>query len=311
MALKMLKAAGCEVDVHPENEIIPQDRLISVLQKGNYDAVLCLLTDKIGPSVFDAAPTVKIYANYASGFDNIDIEEAGRRGIMVTNAPTDLSSEAVAEHAVALMLSLQRKIVEADKFTRTGKYGGWDPMLFMGESMRGRTLGLVGAGRIGQIVADICSKFGVRIQYTDVKRNEIFEKQYGTAYFSSLEELLQKSDIVSLHVPLLPSTRHLLDDKRLRTMKKNSILINTSRGPVVDEKALVRALRDKAIAGAALDVFEFEPELAPGLTELENVILTPHIASSTLEAREKMAEVAAQNIIDFLSGKKPANTVNT
>lgn len=308
--IKMLKDKGYEVDIYPKDNIISGKELLRTLKKGNYDAVLSLITDKIDASVFDAAPSVKIYSNYGTGFDNIDIAEAKKRGIIVTNAPAEFTSEAVAEHTIALMLSLAANIVEADAFVRKGKYKGWAPMDFIGMDIIGKTLGIIGVGRIGGRVAYYSKGLGLNIVYSDVTRNDQIEKECGATYCASVEELLRKADVVSLHVPLLDSTRHLLDEARLKTMKPTAFLVNTSRGPVIDEKALVKVLKEKTIAGAALDVFEFEPKTAPGLTKLDNVILTPHIASASEKARNEMSEIAADNIIDFFEGRTPKYVVN-
>lgn len=307
--IALLKQKGYIVDVYPKDKILKQKLLIKILKKGAYDAVLSLLTDKIDRAVFDAAPTVKLYVNYATGFDNIDIQEAKKRGIAVANAPTDSSSEAVAEHAIALMLALAAKVVEADDFVRRGKYKGWAPMNFVGTNLFGKTLGLVGAGRIGERVAFYAKGLGLSILYTDTRVNENLEHSMGARRVDSLEELLRGADIVSLHVPLLPTTHHLIGASELAIMKKSAFLINTARGPVIDERALCDALKSDVIAGAGLDVFEFEPKLVSGLTRCKNVILTPHIASASIEAREEMAVVSAQNIIDFFEGRNPAHLV--
>ena len=308
--IEPLKRAGYEVDVYPKDEIISHRKLIHILKQRNYDAVLCLLTDQIDASVFEVAPSVKLYANYASGFDNIDINEAKKRGIITTNAPADSSAEAVAEHTIALMLALAARIVEADDFVRRGKYKGWAPMNFIGADVLGKTLGLIGVGRIGGRVASYAKGLGLKIIYHDVSRNDLVEKECSAIYYNSVEELLKQADVVSLHVPLLASTKHLMNAARLRLMKPTSLLINTSRGSVVDEKALVQALQERVIAGAALDVFEFEPKLSKGLSKLQNIILTPHIASASVLARDEMAEVTANNIIDFFEGRTPRNKVN-
>ncbi|MDO8590820.1 MAG: D-glycerate dehydrogenase [bacterium] len=311
VGIKILEDKGYAVDVYPKDKIIAQKELIKIIKKGSYDAILCLLTDKIDASIFEIAPSVKIYANYATGFDNIDVAEAKKRGITITNAPAELTSEAVAEHAVALMLALAARIVEADEFVRRGKYKGWAPMNFIGTDVLGKTLGLIGAGRIGERMAHYSKGLGMEIIYTDVVRNDRIEKECGAVYCNSVEEVLQKADIVSLHIPLLDSTRHLINEATLRLMKPSSFLINTSRGPVIDEVALEKALREKVISGAAIDVFEFEPKTVPGLAKLQNVILTPHIASASMEARNQMAEIAARNIIDFFEGRTPKNIVNS
>jgi glyoxylate reductase len=310
VTVSILEKKGYVVDVNQADKVLDQNEIIALLKNKSYDAVITLLTDNIDKAIFDAAPTVKIFANYASGFDNIDIGEAKARGITVTNAPTALSAEAVAQHAIAFMFTLATRIVEADKFVREGKYEGWAPLHFLGTNLFGKTLGLVGAGRIGERVAFFCKGLGLKIIYTDVAKNEKFEKEYGAVFCSSLDELLKQADFVSLHVPLMPSTKHLINEKNIRLMKPTAFLINTSRGPIIDEVALEKALREKVIAGAALDVFEFEPKPVPGMIELSNVVMTPHIASANLDAREAMAETTANNIIDFFEGKVPANIVN-
>lgn len=273
------------------------------------DALLCLLTDKIGGEVMDGIGTqLKIISNYAVGIDNIDMEAAKTRGIMVSNTPGVLT-EAVAEHTIALLFAVAKRIAEADRFARAGKFKGWAPMMFLGSNIAGKVLGIIGLGRIGGEVAKrMRDGFGVKIIYYDQTRNKEMEEALGIEYFD-LETLLKMADFVSIHVPLLPTTKHLISEKELKSMKPSAYLINTSRGPVIDEKALVKALKNKTIRGAALDVFEFEPKFSPGLAKLNNAVLTPHIASATEETRGKMSELAAQNIIDALSGKKPKNLV--
>ncbi len=309
VGLETLRQKGFEVDIYPKDEILPQKKLISILKKGNYDGVVSLVTDFIDEKVFDAAPTVKIFSNYATGFDNIDLVEAKKHSVTVTNAPADLASEAVAEHAIALTLALAARIVGGNEFMRKNKYKGWDPMGFIGTDILGKTLGIVGVGRIGSRVAHYAKGLGLNVIYTDVARNEQLEKDCGAVFCASVEELLPKADVVSLHTPLMDSTHHLINETRLKMMKSTAFLINTSRGPVIDEKALVSALQNKTIAGAGLDVFEFEPRLSAGLPKLSNVILTPHIASASIEARNQMSVIAAQNIIDFFDGKTPKNKV--
>jgi len=268
------------------------------------EGILCLLTDKIDSKIMDqAGDQLKVISNYAVGYNNIDVESASKRNIMVTNTPGVLTNT-VAEHAIGLILSIAQRIPEADRFVRAGKFKGWEPMLLLGADLRGKTLGIIGMGRIGQSVAKIAqSGFGMEIIYYDKFKNDKYK-------FAPIKKILKKADFISLHVPLLPSTRHLIGRKELGLMKKTACLINTSRGPVINEKALVKALRKKQIAGAALDVFENEPKLSPGLKKLDNIVLTPHIASASVETRDKMAVMAAQNLIDALEGKKPKNLVN-
>lgn len=309
VGLEMLSNKGYQIDVYPGSDIPSQKKIISYLKKKPYDAVLTSLNDQIDRSVFDSVPTAKIYANFATGFDNIDIVEAKRQGITVTNAPAELSSEAVAEHTIALMLALAARIVEADEYVRRGKYKGWSAMNFIGMDILGKKLGLIGAGRIGARVAHYAKGLGMDIFYTDISRNEHIEKESGAHFVGSTEELLPMVDVVSIHVPLLDSTKHLINETSLRLMKPTAYLINTSRGAVVDERALTLALKTGVIRAAALDVFEFEPKLSPGLSKLQNVILTPHIASASTEARNQMAEIAADNIIDYFEGRVPRNSV--
>ncbi|MCH7883429.1 D-glycerate dehydrogenase [Patescibacteria group bacterium] len=308
--INALKEKGYEVVVSAHDRVLTKEELTAALRGQNYDAVLCLLTDKIDGEVFDGAgKQVKIFANYAVGFDNIDLKAAEERGMMITNTPGVLTNT-VAEHTFALMLAIAHRIAEADRFTRAGKYEGWAPMLLLGNDVSGKTIGVVGLGRIGSRVAHHAVKgFGAKVIYHDIKRNEDFEKEFKAVYKEKLEDLLKEADFISIHVPLLDATRHLINAERLKLMKSSAYLINTSRGPIVDEVALVEALKNKTIRGAAIDVFENEPRLASGLAGLENVILTPHIASATEETRSAMAELAAQNIIAALEGKAPPNLV--
>ena len=290
---------------------IPQEG-ISLLQQHGYalkfgslkkakgaHALLCLLTDTIDAKAMDfIGPQLKVISNMAAGLDNIDIHEAVKRGIIFANTPGVLT-EAVAEHTVALLLAVSPRVVEGDQFVRAKKYKGWQVDLLLGQELQGKTLGIVGYGRIGSRVAAILDKgFGMNVVYHDEHRNEIAEKN--NARYASFENLLKQSDVVSLHVPLLATTAHLLDEKALRMMKRTSYLINTSRGAVVDEKALGKALKENTIAGAGIDVFEHEPKVDSSLLKAQNAVLTPHIASASHEARVAMAELAAKNIITVL-----------
>lgn len=302
------------VRVYPKNHIISRQELLRGVRGAH--AILPMLTEKIDKEVFSAAGSqLKIIANYAVGFDNIDLTEAARRHIFVTNAPGPEIVEAVAEHTIALMFSLAKRLIEADRFARAGKYQGWEPELFLDTKISGKTLGIVGLGRIGFAVAERAARgMGMQVIYNDVKPNADFEKQYG-AKFGTLDFVLKKSDFVSLHVPLLPATHHLISDAQFKKMKKTAFLINTARGPVVDEHALLIVLSKKQIAGAALDVFECEPSTDCDvndhleLKKFPNVILTPHTASATFEARAETGMVAAKNIVAALEGKTPPNMV--
>lgn len=306
--LKLLRGKFGKFDMNPEDRVLTREELLKNVR--GRDAVLCLLTDKIDAEVFDAAgPQCKIFSNYAVGFNNIDVAEASRRGILITNTPGVLT-EATADLAITLLFACSRLIVQADRFTRNGLFKGWGPMLMLGQDITGATLGIVGAGRIGGNVATKMAKgFGMKILYTDKFGNTALEKETG-AEKVDLSVLLRKSDFVSIHVNLTPETTHLIGEKELNMMKPNAVLINTARGPIVDEKALVKALREKKIFSAGLDVFENEPALAPGLAKLPNVIIPPHIASATFGTRTKMAMMAAQNLIDALEGKIPEFCVN-
>ena len=308
--IEMLKAKGYEVVVSPDDRVLAREELIASLKADQYDAVLCLLTDKIDGDVLDAAgKQCKIFANYAVGVDNVDLKAAEEKGVMITNTPGVLTNT-VAEHAFALMLAIGHRIAEADRFTRVGKYTGWAPMMLLGHDVSAKTLGIVGLGRIGSRVAHhAVAGFEMKVIYYDVKRNVDFEKEFHAEFRENPDDVFREADFISIHVPLLPTTKHMVNAGRLSLMKKSAYLINTSRGPIVDEAALVEALRNNVISGAAIDVYENEPALAPGLAELENVILTPHIASATEETRQAMSVLAAQNIIEALEGRTPPNVV--
>ncbi len=297
----------CQVKIYPKDHVISKQELIKEVKK--CDALLCLLTDTIDKEIIDANPKLKIISNYAIGFNNIAVAYATKKGIPVTNTPGRAIVDAVAEHTIALMFAITKRICEADQFTRKGKYRGWEPQLLVGMELVGKTIGIIGLGRIGSGVAKRSRAMGMKAVYSEIKRNVAFENEFEAQYLS-LPELLRSSDVVSLHVPLLPATHHLIGKKELAIMKKDAYLINTSRGPVVDEKALVQALKKKQIAGAGIDVYEFEPKLAPGLANLPNVVLTPHIASATIEARSEMSLDAAENILAVLHGKKPKMLLN-
>lgn len=307
--IALLRTAGHEVVVSEKDGVLTRDELLAALAERPYDAVLCLLTDTIDNETLEAAPHAKIFANYAVGFNNIDIEAAKRRGVIVTNTP-DVLTDTVAEHTVALMLSVTSRIAEGDRFVRAGKYDGWAPMMLLGTDLSQKTLGLLGAGRIGTRVAEICHRgLGMRISYYDIKQNDALEASCAASFVPDVDALISAADVVSVHVPLLESTRHLINAERLAAMKSSAYLINTSRGPVIDEVALTDALERGVIRGAGLDVFEHEPALAPGLALCERAVLTPHIASASEETRAQMAEMAAQGIVDALSGTEPQHRV--
>lgn len=315
--LKMLSAnKKILLEVYEKDRAIARRELLK--RARGADIILSILTEKMDTAVFDAAgPQLKMVANYAVGFDNVDLVEAKKRGIIVTNTPGELISESVAEHTIALMFALAHRVCEGDRYIRAGKYKAWGPKLLLGTDFYGKAVGIIGTGRIGSgVVKRLHDGFNMIILYNDVKRNTDLEKTTGAKY-RKLDDLLKQSDFVSLHVPLLPSTRHLISTKQLKLMKQTAYLINTARGPIVNETALLRALRDKQIAGAGLDVYECEPLIdchprdSLELRRMENVVLTPHTASATEETRQQMSEIAAKNILAFIQNKKPPNAVST
>ena len=306
--LKLLREKGIQFDMGDSKNPPTQKEIIKALKKKPYDGVISFLTDKLDKNVFDACPTARVFANFSVGYDNVDLEEIKKRNILVSNTP-GTSSTAVAEHTVAFMLTLTTRIDEGDRFMRAGKYKGWDPDLLIGTDMKGKTIGLIGAGQIGTEVAKILHYgFGSNVIYSDIAPNPTLEAITGPTR-KETAEILREADIVSLHVPLLTSTHHLINKESLATMKKTAFLVNTSRGAVIDEKALVEALKNKVIRGAAIDVYEFEPKLTKGLTKLSNIVLTPHIASARQSARDMMAEIAAKNIISVFETGKIINSI--
>ena len=306
--LEILQEHGIKYDIGKFKKPPTRKELVRELKKKPYLGVISFLTDKIDNEIFDACPTAKIFANFAVGYDNLNIEDAKTKNIYVTNTP-GTSATAVAEHTIALMLALTTRLVEGDEYMRRGKYRGWDPEIFIGTDLKGKTIGLIGAGQIGTEVAKMLRYgFNANVIYSDIKRNIDLENIDGIVRRET-EEVLRESDIVSLHVPLLPTTRHLINLETLKTMKKSSFLINTARGPVVDEKALIEALEKDIIRGAALDVFEFEPKLSRGLKKLPDVIITPHIASSRQSTRDMMSIIVAKNIVSVIETGNPINNV--
>lgn len=306
--LKLLREKFGNFEMNPEDRVLTHDELLERVR--GRDAVLCLLTDKIDAAVMEAAgPQCVIFSNYAVGYNNIDVPEASRRGIMVTNTPGVLT-DATADLAIALLFTCARRLVESDTFTRAGKFKGWGPMLHLGQDVSWATLGIIGAGRIGGNVAMKMAKgFGMKILYADKFGNPELESACGAKRVDK-ETLLRESDFISMHVSLTDETHHMIGEREFEMMKPTAILINTARGPVIHEKALVVALREKKIFAAGLDVYEHEPELTPGLTDLPNAVLAAHVGSATLGTRTKMAEIAAKNLIDALEGKMPEFCVN-
>jgi glyoxylate reductase len=313
--IEKLKTAGHEVTVSEFNRPLTGEELVEKVK--GVDALLCLLTDRIDGDLIDAAgPQLKMISNYAVGFDNVDVKAATDRGVVVTNTPSDEVNEAVAEHTWAFISALSRRVVESDEFIRQegyfagkGGYHGWEPDIFLGVNLVGKTLGIIGLGRIGSMVARRAKGYNMTILYNKHEPDPNAEAELGVK-FVSLDELLSQSDVVTLHVPLTDDTRHMINKETLAKIKKGSFLVNTARGAVVAEADLVDSLKSGQLAGAALDVFDNEPNISPELIAMPNVILTPHIASATNEARNKMGEQAVAAIIDALGGNKPQNLVN-
>lgn len=299
-----------DAEVWPDYPPPPKKVIIDKVK--NVDALVPLLSDKIDAEVFNAAPKLKIVSQLAVGFDNIDVAEATKRGIYVTNTP-EVLTDTTADFAWALLMAVARRVAEADRYVRGGQWKvAWHPAMLSGRDVHGATIGVVGAGRIGYAVAKRAKGFDMKILFYDVDpaRTEI-EKNLGGKKVD-LDTLLRESDFVTLHPPLMKETHHLINAEKLKLMKKTAYLINNSRGPVVDEKALYEALKKGQIAGAGLDVFEQEPaSLDNPLLKLDNVVVAPHISSASLETRSKMSEMVADNLVAFFQGKKPPNLVNT
>jgi len=279
-------------------------------QVRNIDGLLSMVSDKIDSTLMESAKCLKVVANMAVGYDNIDLAAATERGLMVTNTPGVLS-ETTADTAMMLILAVARRLTEAERLVRDGKWTSWTPKMMAGTDVHGKKLGIYGLGGIGEEVAKRAIGFDMKVSYFNRKRRPELEQKYGLTYSGSLDALLREVDFLTIHVPLAQETRHIIGARELSLMKRSAYLINTSRGPVVDEEALVEALKKRRIAGAALDVFQTEPlEAESPLLRLENVVLTPHIGSASTETRRAMAVLAAKNIVAALSGKVPPNLVN-
>jgi glyoxylate reductase len=298
--LAKLHAIG-DVDLYTGDAAIPPDELRARL--ANADALVCLLTDRIDRETMDAAPSLKIIANVAVGFNNVDVPYARSRGIVVTNTP-DVLTESVADFTWSLILAITRRLSEGERLLRRGEWKGWALDFMLGTELKGKQLGIVGLGRIARAVAARAPAFGMRVAYTSRRESDL-----PGAEAMSLDRLLNTSDVVSLHVPLTPETHHLIDKRAFSRMKRSAYLINTARGPVVDEAALAWALQQHLLAGAALDVYEHEPQIHPDLLSLENVLLVPHLGSGTTETRTAMADLAAENVLAVLAGRPPLTPV--
>jgi glyoxylate reductase len=305
-ALEMVQQV-CDVQLDPLDRLLsPEVLRQAVVGKAG---MICLVTDRIDAQVFAAGAALKVVANVAVGYDNIDVPAATQRGVVVTNTPGVLT-DTTADLTWGLLLSLARRIPEGDRYVRSNKWHVWEPMFLLGRDAYNQTLGLIGMGRIGQAVARRARGFGMRLLYHNRQRLEHTLEAELSATWVELPTLLQQADFVSLHVPLTAATTHLIGQAELRLMQPTAYLINTARGPVVDEAALIRALQEGWIAGAALDVFEYEPRVPQALRELETVVLVPHIGSASVATRTKMAVMAAQNLVTALGGERPPHVVN-
>ena len=296
-----------EVDVNDVDAPIPRAELLRRLR--GRQGLICMITDSVDEELLAACPDLKVAANVAVGFNNIDVAAATRRGVVVTNTP-DVLTETTADFAWTLLMGTARRLVEADRYVREGKFKQWEFMLLNGGDIHGKTLGIVGFGRIGRGMARRAQGFGMRVLYQDAVAADAATERELQATRTDIATLLRESDFVTLHTPLLPETRHLINAQSLKTMKKTAYLINAARGPVVDEAALAQALKEGWIAGAGLDVFEEEPKIHPGLLGLSNVVLAPHIASASGDTRLEMANLAVDNCLAVLEGKTPPTPVN-
>jgi len=296
----------CDIQYWCEAERPPREEVLSRVK--DKEALICLLTEKVNEELLRAAPKLRIVANVAVGYDNIDVDACTKRGVVATNTPGVLD-ETTADFAWALLFAVARRVAEGEQLARSGNWKGWNLDQLCGADVWGKTLGIVGFGRIGRAVARRASGFQMKVLYSDAVRAPKEVEESLNADFRDLNALLAESDFVSVHVPLLPETHGLFNAPRFYRMKPTAFFINTSRGPVVDEAALVAALENKRIAGAALDVFENEPFIHPGLKR-SNVVLTPHLASASIETRAKMAVMAAENVLALFQGQRPRNILN-
>jgi glyoxylate reductase len=299
--------ARADVDVNEADAPLPRNELIRRLQ--GRQGLVCMISEAVDEELLASCPDLKVASNVAVGFNNIDVAAATRHGVVVTNTP-DVLTETTADFAWTLLMAISRRVVEADRYVREGKFDQWKNMLLLGGDIHGKTLGIVGFGRIGRAMAKRAEGFGMRVIYQDaVAADPAIEREL-RASRTDIATLLKESDFVTLHTPLLPETRHLINAQSLKTMKKTAYLINASRGPVVDEAALAQALKEGWIAGAGIDVFEDEPKIHPGLMGLTNVVLAPHIGSASWETRLQMANLAVDNCLAVLEGRTPPTPVN-
>lgn len=305
-AEEILRDAGMDVFVNPHDHTMTPEQLAAAVQDA--DGVICMLSDRISKELLETAVRPRVFANYAAGFDNMDVLHATKYGVALCNTP-DVLTGATSEIAWALLFAAARFVCVGDRMVRAGEFQGWGPLLLLGHEVCGRTLGIIGAGRIGCAMARRARGFDMRVLYTNrVDENSEMREIGGCRV--NLDELLRESDFISIHAPLTADTYHMIGAEQLAMMKPTCVLINTGRGPIIDEKALAKALRDGVIAAAGLDVYEREPVVEPELLTLDNVVLLPHIGSATFDARESMAEVAALNVLDSLTGRVPRTCIN-
>lgn len=311
IAQKALDMIAQATEMKVWSEELPPPREVLLAEAQNVDGMLTLLTDKIDAALMEAAPRLKVISNLAVGYDNIDVPEATRHGIVVGNTP-EVLNETTADFAFTLLMAAARRVAEANAFTRKGRWKTWEPMVMLGQDIHHATLGIVGLGRIGMEIAKRAKGFNMKVLYYDaIRRSEEEERQLGIEHVPELSTLLSQSDFISLHTPLTPQTHHLIGAAQFALMKPTAILVNTSRGPVVDQKALYEALKSRQIFAAAIDVTEVEPiPLDDPLLTLDNIIICPHIASASVITRTNMATMAAENLIAGLSGQIPPNCVN-
>jgi glyoxylate reductase len=306
--IKLLQGAGFKTEIHDSDLPIERSELLERLRTNTYQALLTTLSDKVNDELLDVAPDLKIVANFAVGYDNIDVPACSRRNILVSNTPGVLS-EATADQTFALILAVARRVVEGHTVVAKNEWLGWAPLQLLGQDLTGRTLGIIGMGRIGQEVAKRANGFDMKVIYFNRSRQPEAEEKSGARYVD-LATLLKESDVVSVHCPYSKDTHHLIGENELKHMKRNAILVNTARGPIVHEAALVKALQEKQIWGAGLDVFEFEPKVTDELKTMPNVTLAPHLGSATEGTRDAMITLAAEAIIAVLNGKTVRHLLN-
>ncbi|MFC6176885.1 2-hydroxyacid dehydrogenase family protein [Companilactobacillus huachuanensis] len=306
-ALEILQKSGLNVESFDSDDLITKAELLKRIVGKDY--LITPLSTQVDQDVIDADPQLKLIANFGAGFNNIDVKYARQKNIPVTNTPK-VSTTSTAEVTTALIISLAHRVVEGDKLMRTKGFAGWAPLFFLGHELAGKTLGIFGMGQIGQAVAKRMAAFDMKIIYTQRHQLPPEIEQQLNAKFVSMDELISQSDVLTLHAPLTPQTKHILGSKQFKQMKNSAYLINASRGPVIDESALLSALQKHELAGAALDVYENEPQVADGFKKLDNVILTPHIGNATIEARDAMANIVANNIALANENKEPLYVIN-